>query len=555
MSRHFYPNQNQDFADEKLDFLMNALHIAKHPDERELEASWRNATTTSTARGWESEYAAHREAQTRDEFDDYDEMMRNTAENKLWLEENSQRASPSRWAQNWEREYARGDADQWVREYSTRSERQIEEDTMESAWNDAQHDRLMEAAWGEGERATGRARTNARNLTELTDAITKIDDPKLQASNFMQFMHKINKGQVSFGDNRVIDTQDFEPAMGTGLVNNDWLQEYDDFEDDFSDPLRWEQEYQGFKGSVDAARLAEYEFVVNNAANPYSTHDDPFTAGVELFDKGMITEAILALEMEVQRNPTNSAAWQALGQAHAENDKDNLAILSLEKAVQVDPENLDALAALAVSYTNDFARDKALDALETWLQRNKEYTHIPGTYGAAPPAQDFYTESWTRHGRVVDMFLEAAQLKPADPDPEVQTALGLLYNLSFEYDRAVDCFKAALTKRPSDYRLWNKLGATLANSNRGEEALGAYFKALEGKPTYVRARANLGISFLALNSYNEAAQSFLSALHLHPNAVHLWDNLKMVFRLMGRDDLEERAANNDIEAFGEDFKL
>jgi len=272
----------------------------------------------------------------------------------------------------------------------------------------------------------------------------------------------------------------------------------------------------------------------------------------------MITEAILALEMEVQRNPTHSAAWQALGMAHAENDKDNLAILSLEKAVQVDPENLDALAALAVSYTNDFAREKALDALETWLRRNKDYTHIPPAHASTPPIEgvpDFYTEAWSRHGRVVDMFLEAAQLRPSDPDPEVQTALGLLYNLSYEYDRAVDCFKAALTKRPSDYRLWNKLGATLANSNRGEEALGAYFKALEGKPTYVRARANLGISFLALNSYNEAAQSFLSALRLHPNASHLWDNLKMVFRLMGRDDLEERAAHNDIEAFGEDFSI
>jgi peroxin-5 len=158
----------------------------------------------------------------------------------------------------------------------------------------------------------------------------------------------------------------------------------------------------------------------------------------------MITEAILALEMEVQRNPTNPAAWQALGQAHAENDKDNLAIISLEKAVQVDPENLDALAALAVSYTNDFTRDKALDTLETWLSRNAEYAHISPAHAPHPPqggTPDFYTESWSRHARVVDMFLEAAQLRPSDPDPEVQTALGLLYNLSYEYDRAVDCFK------------------------------------------------------------------------------------------------------------------
>ena len=58
-----------------------------------------------------------------------------------------------------------------------------------------------------------------------------------------------------------------------------------------------------------------------------------------------------------------------------------------------------------------------------------------------------------------------------------------------------------------------------------------------------------------IDSYNEAAESFLSALKLHPNAGHLWDNLKMVFRLMGREDLEARAADNDIDAFGGDFRL
>ena len=49
----------------------------------------------------------------------------------------------------------------------------------------------------------------------------------------------------------------------------------------------------------------------------------------------MITEAILALEAEVHRNPTHSKAWQYLGQAHAENDRDNQAIISLERAVEV----------------------------------------------------------------------------------------------------------------------------------------------------------------------------------------------------------------------------
>lgn len=70
------------------------------------------------------------------------------------------------------------------------------------------------------------------------------------------------------------------------------------------------------------------------------------------------------------------------------------------------------------------------------------------------------------------LYTEAAQLSPEDAD--VHIVLGVLYNLSREYDRAIGAFKTALKLKPQDYSLWNKLGATQANSIQSAEAIMAY---------------------------------------------------------------------------------
>ena len=67
--------------------------------------------------------------------------------------------------------------------------------------------------------------------------------------------------------------------------------------------------------------------------------------------------------------------------------------------------------------------------------------------------------------------------------------------LSEQADKCWACgCRSALSQRPKDYALWNKLGATLANSAHSADAIAAYQAALDLKPNYMRAWANMGIS-------------------------------------------------------------
>lgn len=57
---------------------------------------------------------------------------------------------------------------------------------------------------------------------------------------------------------------------------------------------------------------------------------------------------------------------------------------------------------------------------------------------------------WHSHERVTEAFLGLAreQYARGEMDPDVQIALGVLFYASSEFDRAKDCFEAALTVRP-----------------------------------------------------------------------------------------------------------
>ena len=289
--------------------------------------------------------------------------------------------------------------------------------------------------------------------------------------------------------------------------------------------------------------------------NPFATTSkDPFNEGLKIMNEGgNLSLAALAFEAAVQKDPQHVQAWCQLGSAQAQNEKESPAIRALEQALKLDPSNLPALMGLAISYTNEGYDSTAYRTLERWLAT--KYPQIVSPDNLTLEGEMGFTDRHILQEKVTDLFIRAAQLSPDGEhmDPDVQVGLGVLFYGAEEYGKAVDCFEAALastesgtTNEPQQaHLLWNRLGATLANSGRSEEAIAAYEKALTLKPNFVRARYNLGVSCINIGVYPQAAQHLLGALSMH--RVVEREGMQKVKEVIGDDPMNSRIGDDEVE--------
>lgn len=252
--------------------------------------------------------------------------------------------------------------------------------------------------------------------------------------------------------------------------------------------------------------------------------ENPFAEGLKRLELGDIPSAALLFEAAVQLESNNALAWQYLGTTQAQNEKDRSAISALKNCLEHDPDNQQARLAIAASLVNETKYQDACNYLIEWLVKHEkygrevnasleEYRQLDNTLNRED--SEFLSGLPERHYEYVrDKFVQAARISPTNPDPEVQNSLGVIFNMRGEYDKAVDCFKAALSVRSEDSLLWNRLGATLANGNKSDEAVVAYRRALEIAPGFLRSRYNLAISLIHLNLYDEAARQLIQILNM-----------------------------------------
>ncbi|XP_029592398.1 peroxisomal targeting signal 1 receptor-like isoform X2 [Salmo trutta] len=458
------------------------------------------------------------------------------------------------------------DAD-WTREFIT-------DGTDPGRWAEEYLEQSEEKLWlgdlGEREQEWTKEYLPGDELKQTAnELVAKVNDPKLQNTEVSV------ESAESWVDEFATAGPEFQQAKAA--VESDV---------DFWEKLQQEWEEMAKRDAESHPWLSDFDQMLSSSYdkgyqfeedNPYLSHQDPLAEGVRRMEAGDIPGAVRLFESAVQREPDNQLAWQYLGTCQAENEQEFAAISALRRCIELKKDNLTALMALAVSFTNESLHRQACETLRDWLRHNPAYRPVleqsererekdGGTrekerFGSLLP-ESLFTE-------VQSLFLSAANSDPARVDPQLQCGLGVLFNLSGEYDKAMDCFTAALSVTPQDYLLWNKLGATLANGSRSEEAVAAYRRALELQPGFIRSRYNLGISCVNLGAHREAVEHFLEALSLQRQASgegekvsasrgpgstaatmmsdNIWSTLRMALSMMGESSLYAAADRRDLD--------
>lgn len=221
----------------------------------------------------------------------------------------------------------------------------------------------------------------------------------------------------------------------------------------------------------------EYTYIKEN---PMLNVENALEKGKEFLKNGDIPSAVICFEAAVQQEAENAEAWQLLGISQAENEKDPNAIVALKKALELNNLNLQVLMALAISYTNESYQNQALKMLNQWMQVNPKYSDLYNSVKGETAGVEEIASSRIRGMEMEntqELFLRAVQqnAEAGDFDVDVQEALGVLFNLSSEYDKAVDCFQTAVQMAPENAKLWNRLGASYANGNRPTEVIFIYY--------------------------------------------------------------------------------
>ena len=125
--------------------------------------------------------------------------------------------------------------------------------------------------------------------------------------------------------------------------------------------------------------------------------------------------------------------------------------------------------------------------------------------------------------------------------------MGIAYQMMFNLDDALRCYKASLKIDPNNPRVYNNLGTVYDAQKQYRNAERMYRKSLKLDPNSSLVLKNLGSDQLVRHMYKKGWESYKAALALDPNIFR--ENSSMA-RVTNPGSVEERGAMNFYMAKG-----
>jgi tetratricopeptide (TPR) repeat protein len=162
-----------------------------------------------------------------------------------------------------------------------------------------------------------------------------------------------------------------------------------------------------------------------------------------------------------------------------------------------------------------------------------------------PPTPEEVGDALMIHQRY-QAAIESYKKAPAT-SASAKNKLGIAYQLMFNFQEALRCYKASLKLDPNNPHVYNNLGTVYDGLQQYRNAEHMYRKALKLEPSSPLVMKNLGSDQLAQHKYKQGWESYQAALALDPN---IFKEKSAGPRVVNPASLSERGAMNYYMAKG-----
>ncbi|MBF0450901.1 MAG: tetratricopeptide repeat protein [Candidatus Magnetomorum sp.] len=166
---------------------------------------------------------------------------------------------------------------------------------------------------------------------------------------------------------------------------------------------------------------------------------------------------------------------------------------------------------------------------------------------------------------------------------------GLFFKNNGQYQDAVHCFEEALTLCPDDIETINLLGESFIETGELKKGQQCFFKTIQLQSNCAQGHTNLaksffgqndfhqalyhalealpsnknndgflyflGLTFQKISKYKEAIKYYQESINLNPNLSVAWNNLGIVYTLLGQLTNAEHIFKQGIQRFPDNYKL